>query len=146
MLQEDHDVRELAGQAAFRESVHRVVRETVRDRPLRPDEQGFPSHPAADQTVTSSAKSQLSRFCCTRARNRVAISPSIVRWSHDIEMFTIERIAIVSSITTGRFWIASRDRIAVLGWLMIGRLAIEPYGPGFVIVNVEAWTSSGLSW
>jgi hypothetical protein len=61
-----------------------------------------------------------------RARNRVAISPSIVRWSQDIEMFTIERIAIVSSITTARFWIASSERIPVFGWLMIGRLATEP--------------------
>ena len=51
-------------------------------------------------------------------------------------MFTIERIAIVSSITTARFWIPSSDRIPAFGWLMIGTLAIEPYGPGFVIVNV----------
>ena len=29
---------------------------------------------------------------------------------------------------------------------MIGTLATDPYGPGFVIVNVAPWTSSGVSW
>ena len=29
---------------------------------------------------------------------------------------------------------------------MIGTLATDPYGPGFVIVKVAPCTSSGLSW
>ena len=52
---------------------------------------------------------------------------------------------MASSITTGRFTIASNARIAAFGMLMIGTLATDPYGPGFVIVNVAPWTSSGRS-
>ena len=47
--------------------------------------------------------------------------------------------------TTGRLTIASRSRIATCGWLMIGVAMIEPYCPGFVIVNVPPRTSSGVS-
>ena len=32
------------------------------------------------------------------------------------------------------------------GWLMMGTLSSDPYGPGFVIVNVAPCTSSGCSW
>src|ERR671910_156436 len=63
----------------------------------------------------SSAKSHDSRLSFTRDRNRVATSPSITRWSHDIEMFTIERTAMASSITTGRLVIASKDRMPAFG-------------------------------
>ena len=61
-------------------------------------------------------------------------------------MFTIDRIAMASSITTGRRTIASSERIPAFGMLMIGTLATDPYGPGFVIVNVAPWTSSGRNW
>ena len=54
------------------------------------------------------------------------------------------RIAIASSITTGRFSIVSNARIAVCGWLMIGTEISEPNGPGFVIVNVAAVDLVGL--
>ena len=56
------------------------------------------------------------------------------------------RIAIVSSITTGRFSTVSKPRMPVCGWLMIGTEISEPNGPGFVIVNVPPCTSSGWSF
>ena len=56
------------------------------------------------------------------------------------------RMAMASSITTGRFSIASNARIAHCGRLMMGTLMIEPNGPGLVIVNVPPCTSSGMSF
>src|SRR5438034_3623920 len=61
------------------------------------------------------------------------------------------RIAIVSvpsgSVTTlGRFSIAPTPRIATWGWLMIGAPAYDPNTPGFVIVKVPRWISSGESF
>jgi hypothetical protein len=41
---------------------------------------------------------------------------------------------------------ASNARIAVSPGFMIGTLISEPYGPGFVMVNVLPWTSSGTSF
>ena len=55
------------------------------------------------------------------------------------------RMAMASSMTTGRFSIVSNARMAQLGWLMIGTLMSVPYGPGLVIVNVLPCTSSGMS-
>ena len=37
----------------------------------------------------------------------------------------------------------SVDRMATLGTLMMGAVMNEPYGPGFVIENVEPEMSSG---
>src|SRR5207247_11044687 len=127
------------GQPTFRQPVHRGVRDVVGNGSGL-DQPGGRGH--RGQTPRSSAKSQVSRFCFTRARKRVASSPSMIRWSHDIERFTMLRIAIASSTMTGRFTIASNERIPAFGWLMIGTLATDPYGPGFVIVNVAPWTSS----
>jgi hypothetical protein len=61
------------------------------------------------------------------------------------------RIAIVSvpsgSVTTlGRFSIAPTPRMATCGWLMIGAPAYDPNTPGFVIVKVPRWISSGSSF
>ena len=91
-------------------------------------------------------KSHDSRLRYSLARNCAAVAPSITRWSQLIERYTMCRMAMASSLTTGRFSTASNARIAVCGWLMIGTLMIEPNGPGFVMVNVPPWTSSGFSF
>ena len=62
----------------------------------------------------------------------------------------IGRMAIASwpdssEMTTGRLTTASRSRMAIWGWLMIGVAAIAPKAPGLVIVNVPPRTSSGDS-
>ena len=49
------------------------------------------------------------------------------------------------SITTGRFTIASRSRIATCGWLMIGVASTAPNWPGLVIVKVPPLHVVGLS-
>src|SRR6185436_6499126 len=54
-------------------------------------------------------------------------------------------LAVGSSITTGRFLIASVARIATCGWLMIGTVNVVPNGPMFVMVNVPPMISSGPS-
>ena len=91
-------------------------------------------------------KSQVSRFCFSRPRNCVAAAPSIIRWSQDIDRYTMCRIPIMSSTTTGRFSTASVARIAVSPGFMIGTLISEPNGPGLVMVNVLPCTSSGWSF
>ena len=63
----------------------------------------------------------------------------------------IGRIAITSEpisswMTHGRFTSAYVPRIADCGWLMIGVPWNVPKLPGFVIVNVPPWTSSGRSF
>src|SRR5207244_13144263 len=85
---------------------------------------------------TSGPKSHVSRFCFTLPRNFAAVAPSMMRWSHDIDRYTMCRMAMASSTTTGRFSMASKARIAHCGGLMIGTLMSEPNGPGFVMVNV----------
>ena len=47
--------------------------------------------------------------------------------------------------TTGRRMMASVERIATCGWLMIGAVSTEPAEPLFEMVNVPPWISSGLS-
>ena len=61
------------------------------------------------------------------ARNWAARAPSSARWSQDMPRIVIGRIAIASSITTGRLTIASKSRIATCGWLITGVAMIEPY-------------------
>ena len=75
----------------------------------------------------------------------------MTRWSNDSEKYAHVRMAMVSSpsgpvITFGRFSIAPMPRIAVVGTGMIGVPMSEPNTPGFVIVNVASWTSSGRSF
>src|SRR5207302_603509 len=146
VLQQDERVGDLTGQPPLRQVVHPVVRLSVRHQPLGPDEPGI-AHQAEPRAgrPTSGPKSHVSRFCLRRPRNFAAVAPSMIRWSHDIDRYTMCRMAMASSITTGRFSTASNARMAQFGWLMIGTLMIEPNGPGFVMVNVEPCTSSGFN-
>src|ERR1051325_415334 len=87
----------------------------------------------------------------TSARNGSAPRPSTMRWSYDMDSTPMVRMAIVSvpsgSVTTlGRFSITPTPRMATCGWWMIGAPAYEPKTPGFVIVNVPRWISSGKSF
>src|SRR5580658_7835579 len=49
-------------------------------------------------------------------------------------------------MTTGRFSIVPKPRIATLGWLITGKPNNPPKTPGFVMANVPSATSSGLSF
>src|SRR5215208_2906112 len=50
-----------------------------------------------------------------------------------------------SVTTTGRFTTASRSRMAICGWLMIGVASTAPKAPGLVMVKVPPLSSSGES-
>src|SRR5262245_21371066 len=97
------------------------------------------------------ASSQLSRRWRRSRRNIPAYAPSTSRWSYVSVRFINGRIAITSlpssSWTThGRLTSAYVPRMADCGWLMIGVPWNVPKLPGFVIVNVPPWTSSGRSF
>src|SRR5439155_7930058 len=93
--------------------------------------------------------SQVSSFSRKSRRKRPASAPSTRRWSYVSVRFMIGRIAITSlpssSCTThGRLTTAYVPRIPACGWLITGVPWNVPKLPGFVIVNVPPWTSSGV--
>ena len=58
----------------------------------------------------------------------------------------MERIAMASSTTTGRFSMVPNPSMATLGWLITGKPNNPPKTPGLVMEKVLSATSSGLSF
>src|SRR6266849_3860470 len=56
----------------------------------------------------------------------------------------MERMAMESFITTGRFSMAPRPRMPTLGWLITGSPNRPPKTPGLVMEKVLSCTSSGF--
>ena len=53
-------------------------------------------------------------------KNAPDSAPSLMRWSKAMQIFIMDRMAMASSRTTARFWMASVVTIAAWGWLMMG--------------------------
>src|SRR5205823_5996860 len=104
MLHDEQRVGDLLSEPRPGEVVHPPVRVSVGEGTQREDDPslaGAPDAPGGPRwkvgrgqaprgdSPTSGPKSHVSRFCLSRPRNCAAVAPSMIRWSHDMDRYTM---------------------------------------------------------